>query len=284
MDRATAQDNGCRVARETNDNGDPTKFLVDTTPVDPGRATASSRLCTTAKCSNNNRRTGRDRRPEFTSSSTVIRLFYYWTASWIRTRASTGAGSTLDAHRRATSWSSWPSSVGVFFFLSVNFELLWRHRFRIVPPQKIRIIEDNRQVSSVIGPYDEGGQLSLNCIVSGGIKTFGFWLFSSLVHQSIRLRATASGSQLVAGRQTGGPHICRHVGECRPECARHPAAGTATPTRRPALPGVQLLWRPQQHAALLHDDDLRTPTAAPTATTTTSTTHDRLQRSTRSQP
>ena len=39
---------------------------------------------------------------------------------------------------------------------------------RTVPPQKIRIIEDNRQVSSVIGPYDEGGQLSLNCIVSGG--------------------------------------------------------------------------------------------------------------------
>jgi hypothetical protein len=39
-----------------------------------------------------------------------------------------------------------------------------------VPPQKIRIIENNRQVSSVIGPYDEGDQLSLNCIVTGGIQ------------------------------------------------------------------------------------------------------------------
>jgi hypothetical protein len=38
----------------------------------------------------------------------------------------------------------------------------------LVPPGKIRIIEDNRQVSSVIGPYDEGAQLSLNCIVTGG--------------------------------------------------------------------------------------------------------------------
>jgi hypothetical protein len=41
-------------------------------------------------------------------------------------------------------------------------------RYVSVPPQKIRIIEDNRQVSSVIGPYDEGDQLSLNCIVTGG--------------------------------------------------------------------------------------------------------------------
>lgn len=42
--------------------------------------------------------------------------------------------------------------------------------FLSVPPQKIRIIENNREVSSVIGPYDEGSQLSLNCIVSGGME------------------------------------------------------------------------------------------------------------------
>lgn len=59
--------------------------------------------------------------------------------------------------------------------MMIYYPLFAGHHFQLifpfwptVPPQKIRIIEDNRQVSSVIGPYDEGGQLSLNCIVSGG--------------------------------------------------------------------------------------------------------------------
>jgi len=47
-----------------------------------------------------------------------------------------------------------------------------------VPPQKLRIIDNNREVSSVIGPFDEGAQLSLNCIVSGGITPFYNWLNS----------------------------------------------------------------------------------------------------------
>ena len=51
-------------------------------------------------------------------------------------------------------------SMSTWFFLLFHYDS--------VPPQKIRIIEDNRQVSSVIGPYDEGDQLSLNCIVTGG--------------------------------------------------------------------------------------------------------------------
>ncbi|EFX71288.1 hypothetical protein DAPPUDRAFT_60346 [Daphnia pulex] len=53
----------------------------------------------------------------------------------------------------------------------------------VVPPQKIRIIEDNRQVSSVIGPYDEGDQLSLNCIVTGGRPRpeVSWWLNDKLV-------------------------------------------------------------------------------------------------------
>ncbi|KAI9559309.1 hypothetical protein GHT06_016098 [Daphnia sinensis] len=53
----------------------------------------------------------------------------------------------------------------------------------VVPPGKIRIIEDNRQVSSVIGPYDEGAQLSLNCIVTGGRPRpeVSWWLDNKLV-------------------------------------------------------------------------------------------------------
>ncbi|XP_057377769.1 uncharacterized protein LOC130699475 [Daphnia carinata] len=53
----------------------------------------------------------------------------------------------------------------------------------VVPPQKIRIIEDNQQVSSVIGPYDEGDQLSLNCIVTGGRPRpeVTWWLGEKLV-------------------------------------------------------------------------------------------------------
>nr|CAH0113502.1 unnamed protein product [Daphnia galeata] len=51
----------------------------------------------------------------------------------------------------------------------------------VVPPGKIRIIEDNRQVSSVIGPYDEGAQLSLNCIVTGGEMIWTFISFLSIV-------------------------------------------------------------------------------------------------------
>ena len=50
-----------------------------------------------------------------------------------------------------------------------------------MPPGKIRIIEDNRQVSSVIGPYDEGAQLSLNCIVTGGEMIWTFISFLSIV-------------------------------------------------------------------------------------------------------
>ncbi len=53
--------------------------------------------------------------------------------------------------------------------ISANLIVFPLFRYDSVPPQKIRIIENNRQVSSVIGPYDEGDQLSLNCIVTGGI-------------------------------------------------------------------------------------------------------------------
>ena len=54
--------------------------------------------------------------------------------------------------------------------INVNSILFSCSFYDSVPPQKIRIIENSRQVSSVIGPYDEGDQLSLNCIVTGGIQ------------------------------------------------------------------------------------------------------------------
>lgn len=108
----------------------------------------------------------------------------------------------------------------------------------------------------------------------------------------------------MVGRQTGGPHVRRHVGERRAERAGHPATGAAPPARHPALPSVQLFRSAQQHSAVrrhqqqqqlrisaddgrpssVPTDDATTAATIPDATTTTAPAHDRLQRSTRSQP
>lgn len=101
-------------------------------------------------------------------------------------------------------------------------------------------------------------------------------------------RSTTSGSELVVGQQIGRSHVHWHVGECRPECLGDSATSAPPPARHFTVPGVQLLWRPQQHADLHAVPDhrpLRTTTSAsqPTTTTAAAAEHDRLQRSTRSQ-
>lgn len=100
-------------------------------------------------------------------------------------------------------------------------------------------------------------------------------------------RSTTSGSELVVGQQIGGSHVHWHVGECRPECLGDSSTSTPPSARHFTVPGVQLLWRPQQHADLHAVPDhrpVRTTTSASQPTTTTTTAeHDRLQRSTRSQ-
>lgn len=103
-------------------------------------------------------------------------------------------------------------------------------------------------------------------------------------------RSTTSGSELVVGQQIGGSHVHWHVWKCRPKCSRHSSTATPSPARHFTVPGVQLLWRPQQHVALhaLPDDySVRTTTTTTTVftshPTTTTAKHDRLQRSTRSQ-
>jgi hypothetical protein len=103
-------------------------------------------------------------------------------------------------------------------------------------------------------------------------------------------RSTTSGSELVVGQQIGRSYVHWHVGECRPECPGDSATSTPSPARHFTVPGVQLLWRPQQHADLYALPDHRRPvrtttttSASQPTTTATTTEHDRLQRSTRSQ-
>lgn len=43
------------------------------------------------------------------------------------------------------------------------------HRFVAVPPQKPTIIDEKgKEILSVAGPYEEGGEMKLTCIVAGG--------------------------------------------------------------------------------------------------------------------
>ena len=134
--------------------------------------------------------------------------------------------------------------------INVNSILFSCSFYDSVPPQKIRIIENSRQVSSVIGPYDEGDQLSLNCIVTGGIQLlvpYPNWTISVIgrTYDFIGNRSTTSRGELVVERQIGGPHLHWHVGGCRSKCPDDPATGATSSARCYSVSSVQLLWCPQ---------------------------------------
>uniref|UniRef100_A0A0N8ECY9 Sidestep protein n=2 Tax=Daphnia magna TaxID=35525 RepID=A0A0N8ECY9_9CRUS len=116
----------------------------------------------------------------------------------------------------------------------------------VVPPQKIRIIEDNRQVSSVIGPYDEGDQLSLNCIVTGGrpLPEVTWWLGDKLVDYTY-----ISTSETVVQNILVIPKLERRHLHATLRCQASNYFGVRNDT--PSYP-VQPYWYQKQHSSFHH--------------------------------
>ncbi|KAF5301898.1 hypothetical protein FQA39_LY10553 [Lamprigera yunnana] len=77
--------------------------------------------------------------------------------------------------------------------------LKYSYTFRAIPPQKPTIIDEKgKEVVSVAGPYDEGGDVKLTCIVSGGIP-FQNWKDSIDEEETEAASLTESASAIGYG-------------------------------------------------------------------------------------